>query len=166
MGDQVACARLARLIRDQDGVVARRQVLACGLGSAFVRSRLRSGAWVSVDPGVYVTHTGPLSWRQRAWCAVLGAWPAALSHGSSVRAAMGPDEGRRAEAIHIAVAEGRRVTRRRGVVVHHRASFDAVVQAHLSPPRIRLEEAVLDNSSSRSSPTFATERAPHSSTHI
>ncbi|MGO3326387.1 type IV toxin-antitoxin system AbiEi family antitoxin domain-containing protein [Gordonia sp. (in: high G+C Gram-positive bacteria)] len=145
MGDIEAIARLVQLIKDQDGVVARRQALACGVDSAYVRRQLRSGAWLSVQPGVYITHNGPLSWRQRAWCAVLDAAPAALSHASSVRATMRlQEEGRRAEPIHIAVADGRHVTSRDGVVVHHRATFEADVQANLSPPRIRLEEAVLD----------------------
>ena len=34
---------------------------------------------VIAHPGVYVNHTGPLTWEQRAWVAVLACWPAALS---------------------------------------------------------------------------------------
>ena len=144
MGESAAVARVGQLIKDQDGVVARRQALACGVDSAYVRRQLRNKAWLSVHPGVYVTHNGPLSWRQRAWCAVLDSAPAALSHASSVRATMGPADARRTEAIHIAVADGRHVSTRDGIVVHHRTTFDADVQANLSPPRVRLEEAVLD----------------------
>lgn len=43
-----------------------------------------------VHPGVYVDHTGTLTWKQRAWAAVLLTWPAALSHDSAVRAGEGP----------------------------------------------------------------------------
>lgn len=59
----------------QDGVIARHQVLACGGTPTFVARKLRRREWVVVHPGVYVNHTGPLTWRQRAWAAVLACWP-------------------------------------------------------------------------------------------
>ena len=34
--------------------------------------------------GVYVDHTGPLTWLQRAWAGVLAVWPAALTAESVV----------------------------------------------------------------------------------
>ena len=40
----------------------------------FLRKEL-----VVLFPGVYVDHTGRASWIQRAWGAVLYAWPAALA---------------------------------------------------------------------------------------
>ena len=45
---------------------------------------------VEVLRGVYVEHTGPPSWQQRAWAAVLRAWPAALADQSAWRAFEGP----------------------------------------------------------------------------
>ncbi|WP_335334162.1 type IV toxin-antitoxin system AbiEi family antitoxin domain-containing protein [Gordonia phthalatica] len=146
MGDiDIALALLAQLIKDQSGVITRQQVFECGLDSAFVRQRLRSGLWVPVYPGVYLTHTGEPTWLQRAWCAVLDAAPAVLSHSSALRAAERRDcSGHDDEAIHITVAAGRRVSRRPGVVVHHRALSPGLIHDNMRPPRIRLEEALLD----------------------
>jgi hypothetical protein len=53
------------LLRDQAGVIARRQALEAGLTDNDIRRRLRRREWVSVHPGVYVDHTGPLTWLQR-----------------------------------------------------------------------------------------------------
>ncbi|GAA4684557.1 hypothetical protein [Nocardioides nanhaiensis] len=55
---------LAQLLADQDGVVCRRQVLASGGVDHDVRRRLRRREWAQVHTGVYVHHTGPLTWRQ------------------------------------------------------------------------------------------------------
>ncbi|MGB6243892.1 hypothetical protein [Gordonia sp. (in: high G+C Gram-positive bacteria)] len=67
-----------------------------------------------IFPGIYVDHTGPLTWEQRAW------------------------------DIHIAVASDRRVTARPGVHVHRRPRLDDEVAWHLQPPRVRVHEAVPD----------------------
>lgn len=98
-----------------------------------------------VHQGVYVDHTGPLTWLQRAWAAVLLAWPAALSHGSAVRAADGPGRrGHDAETIHVAVSAERRVTPAAGVEVHRVTGLEDRVLWNTSPPRMRIEEAVVD----------------------
>lgn len=141
MGDvsESAVRRLDSLIRRQDGVVARRQALDCGVDVAYIRRRLRR-EWVTVHPGVYVTHTGPLTWLQRAWAAVLDAAPAVLSHQSAVQAVLHNGSG----PIHISVDRRRRVTRRPGVVVHYRSDLDDVALYNSHPPRMRLEDAVVE----------------------
>src|ERR1700712_431846 len=73
------------LLRDQAGVISRAQALASGLSENDVRRLLRRRSWVCVHPGVYVNHTGELTWLQRAWAAVLFAWPAALCDESALR---------------------------------------------------------------------------------
>lgn len=130
---------LAWLLAAQDGVITRQQVLQCGLGSALVRSNLRLRQWVAVAPGVYITHTGPLTWRQRAWCAVLGAPRAALSHGSAL-----PSAARDDGPIHIVVGPNTKAVRRPGVVVHRRTQVQERVNWQAQPPRVRIEQAVLD----------------------
>ncbi|EGD55147.1 type IV toxin-antitoxin system AbiEi family antitoxin domain-containing protein [Gordonia neofelifaecis] len=143
--EHVAAARLSSLLRDQDGVVTREQVCACGLDSAFIRRRLRSGAWVRVHPGIYLTHTGPATWLQRAWCAILVAEPAALSDQSALLVASGDAQRLGgSDAIHLAIESGRRITPKRGVVFHHRSDLDAVTMTGALPPRVRVDEAVLD----------------------
>ncbi len=136
---------IARLLEIQDGVIARRQAMAAGLTSTEVKRRTRRRDWVPVHPGVYVTHTGPLSWRQRAWAAVLACWPAALDGESALRAHEGP--GRRGAddaRIDVLVAHSRTVAAPEGVRVRRSRRFDDAVQANLSPPRLRYEDAVID----------------------
>lgn len=142
---QRGCARLALILKEQDGVVARKQVLGCGLDSAFVRRRLRCRDWVPVFPGVYVEHTGPLTARQREWAVVRYAWPSALSHESAIRAV--PSEARPVrdtDPIHVVVDAGRRLTKQPGLVIHHSRHMAERVLTHTRPPRVRLEHAVLD----------------------
>lgn len=58
--------RLQELMREQDGVVSRRQVLLCGGDDNDIECRLRSRQWATLHRGVYVDHTGVPSWTQRA----------------------------------------------------------------------------------------------------
>ncbi len=136
---------LRALIDQQYGVVSRRQALAAGLQPHDVRRLVRRREWAMVHPGVYVDHTGPLTWLQRAWAAVLATEPSALSHGSALRAVDGP--GRRGPddaPIHVAVDRSRTVEPPPGVVRHYLGSLDARVLWNASPPRVRVEHAVLD----------------------
>ncbi|MDP3891593.1 type IV toxin-antitoxin system AbiEi family antitoxin domain-containing protein [Nocardioides sp.] len=77
---------VGRLLRSQAGVVARRQVLECGGTDNDIERLVRRREWARVHTGVYVDHTGPLSWEQRAWAAVLAHWPAALAGAAALRA--------------------------------------------------------------------------------
>lgn len=127
---------LRRLLRAQDGVVARRQLLELEFRSHDVERMLRRRELALVNPGVYVDHTGEPTARQRAWAAVLFAWPAALCRES----VLDLDH----EPVHVAIDSSRRVRAPDGVRVHRVAGLDERVQWNLSPPRIRVEEAVLD----------------------
>ena len=138
-------ASLAEALDLQVGVISRRQALIAGESDNDLRRRLRRREWASVHPGVYVTHTGPLTWLQRAWAAVLYAEPAALTHGSALRADDGPgrrgsDEG----PIHIAVHRDRVLRAPAGVVIHRLADLDTKVRWNASPPRVRVEHAAID----------------------
>ena len=137
---------IAELLDRQAGVVARRQVLACGQSRAEVTRLLRRHVWVEVHPGVYVDHTGPLTWQQRAWAAVLACAPAALGGWSAVRACEGP--GRRhhddADPIEVIVRHGRHPTPLDGVVVRSTRRFDEAVQLQLAPPRQRYDDAIVE----------------------
>ncbi|HWJ80958.1 MAG TPA: type IV toxin-antitoxin system AbiEi family antitoxin domain-containing protein [Nocardioides sp.] len=129
----------------QDGVISRRQALAAGWTATDVARKLRRHEWTPVHPGVYVNHTGPQTWRQRAWAAVLACWPAALAGASARRAHEGPgrpgaDDG----PIEIVVAHSRRVTVPDGVRVRRLRRMRDAVQWNLSPPRMRYEDAIID----------------------
>lgn len=136
---------LSETLALQTGVIARRQAAGCGLTDQDIRRLVRRREWAVVHPGVYINHTGPLTWVQRAWAGVLFAWPSALSHESALRAAQGP--GRRGpgeEPIQVAIEHRRTVTAPPGVRVHRRRGLDEQVLWNLGPPRVRYENAVLD----------------------
>jgi very-short-patch-repair endonuclease len=144
--DTLAMDQIEELMALQAGVVSRRQVLAAGFGDHDIRRLLRRREWALVHDGVYVGHTGPLTWLQRAWAAVLFAWPASLCHRSALRAVDGP--GRRDHdddaPIHVAVHRDRSVRAPAGIRVFRLADLEAKTQWNSSPPRLRIEEAVLD----------------------
>lgn len=132
------------LLAIQSGVISRRQTAARGMAPHELKRRLRRKELVTVHPGLYVNHTGELTWVQRAWAAVLLCWPAALTHDSAARAGDGPgrrgsDEG----LIHVAVDRHRHLEAPPGVRLYRLSDFEARVQWNLSPPRIRYDDAVL-----------------------
>lgn len=130
--------------RRQSGVIARRQVLAAGGTENDLRRMVRRRELQRVHPGVFVDHTGPLSWDQRAWAAVLACAPAALAGQSALRAhGLVRHGGGDHDAIEVVVAPDRRVLAPPGVQLTRSTFFDTQVQLHLSPPRQRLETAVI-----------------------
>jgi hypothetical protein len=63
---------LARLLRQQDGVITRQQALR-HLSAKAVKHRLTIGRWRRLLLGIYLTHGGEPTPRQRDWLAVLAA---------------------------------------------------------------------------------------------
>ncbi len=97
-----------------------------------IRRLLRRNEWAPVHDGIYVNHTGPLTWWQRAWAAVLYAAPAALCLESALT-----DEG---AVIHVAVSRDRGVLAEPyGVRIHHVAHLQERVLWHVGPPRLRFD---------------------------
>jgi hypothetical protein len=141
----------------QDGLISRRQAGELGATPADLRRLLRRREWARVHPGVFINHTGRPTWQQRAWAAVLMAAPAALCGESALRAANGPghrdhdDDG----AIHVAVDRARTVIAPPQVVVHRLLDLEARTQWNLAPPRMRIEEAVIDVAASAADPLSA-----------
>lgn len=130
-------------MREQCGVIARRQVLACGGDDDFIEQQVRRRAWRRVLRGVYADHTGPLSWRQRVWAAVL-FYDRAAATDLTALALVGvrvPDPD---ETIHVAVDRGRRVTTGLpGVRLVRVARLEESLFPNRQPPRLRTERAVL-----------------------
>ena len=110
------------LTRVQDGVVSRQQLRELGARDHDIVRLVRRRDLVAVHPGVYVGHTGKLTWVQRAWVAVLACWPAALSHQSALPNAAS------AGLIHVAIEHRRSVRPPAQVVVHRMADFDLAHQ--------------------------------------
>ena len=80
---------LELLVAGQSAMVARRQLNAHGLDSDRVRNQIAAGRWVERTPRVVSTTTGPLSWEQRQWLAVLHAGPRSMLGGLTAAASHG-----------------------------------------------------------------------------
>lgn len=133
------------LLALQSGVVARRQLTERGAAPHDIERMLRRRELVRVHDGVFIDHTGPPSWLQRAWIGVLIAWPAALARESALRAADGPGRGGSDDGlVHVAVDRHRRVLLPPGYRLHRLSALDDRVVWNASPPRVRVEEALID----------------------
>jgi hypothetical protein len=137
-------AAVDALVRQQCGVICRRQALDRGLTDVDIERRLRRREWARIHPGVYVHHTGPPTWEQRAWAAVLFYWPAALAgHSALAMHNVRGYERREGSPIEVSVDRDRRVVRQLGIVVRQNARFDTLCVMQLDPPRQRVEHALL-----------------------
>lgn len=131
------------MLRAQDGVISRRQVLTCGSDDNDIERRIRRREWARVHAGVFVDHTGPPTWQQRAWAAVLFHWPAALAGSSALRADGLTRHSDEKDAIEVAVAAGRNLDSPDGVRSSTVTGFDDVARCNKSPPRVSVEHAIL-----------------------
>jgi hypothetical protein len=149
---------LGQLFADQNGVVSRRQLVAIGTTKPALDRMLRRRELVRLLPGGFVNHTGQPTWIQRAWGGTLFYAPAALGKSSALRVVNGrgwhPE--RDADPITIAVAADRRVSPQPGYVICRQTGFDERVRSG-SPPRVCLEDAVLDVAAEQSSEMDALE---------
>ena len=133
----------SELAEAQAGVVSRTQLLDLGMSSGAVASRLRSGRWSRLLPGVYLTWTGPRSDLASVWAAVLYAGEASAAGGLTALWLWGvvpapPD------VVTVCVPSTRRVTGQPGLRVLVRRGWAAAVHPAALPPRLRVEEALLD----------------------
>jgi very-short-patch-repair endonuclease len=118
----VAVDRLAiRFAERQHGVVARRQLLAAGVGAEAIRHRLKGGRLSRVHAGVYAVGRPGLSLRGRWMAAVLAGGPGAVLSHASAAALWGlwdPKPG----AVHVTIPR-RGVRARAGLAVHSTRSL-------------------------------------------
>ena len=136
----------ADLLALQSGVVSRRQlVIDARLQPYDVERLVRRRDLVRVHDGVFVNHTGEPTWLQRAWIGVHLVWPAALAGDSALRVAEGPGRsGRDESVIQLAVDRDRHAVVPTGYRLHRMSSFHDRVMWNTSPPRVRIEEALID----------------------
>jgi len=69
------------LATTQHGLISQRQLTGLGVSRAVVRNHLRADRWAKRTSSVFSTTTGPLSWEQELWRAVLHAGPGSLIGG-------------------------------------------------------------------------------------
>ena len=129
----------------QSGVVARRQLSSAGCTPEQIRARLASGRWRAARPGVYVTFTGPLPPHARLWVAVLAAGPGAVAGPRSSLWLAGGEQTPPAQMDVVIRLDRRvRIAGRALPGVRRRGNLDRDTSTGKSPPRLRVEEAVLD----------------------
>lgn len=139
-----------KLLAEQAGVIARRQLRDLGLRPHEIRRLLKQRELTVTFPGVYLDHTGRPTWEQRAWGAVLYAWPAALAGESAIRAAERVRLDSTADdVIEVAIDAQRYVVEQPGIRLTRRKNLEARVSWNRSPPRLKYDEAVLDLASER-----------------
>lgn len=136
----------------QDGLISRSQLLGLGLTHAQARTNVLNGRWLRILPGVYATFTGPVDPVQQVWAALLFAGSGAAACCTTAlwlhRVLDEPPD-----ITHVSIPHSRRVAAPPSLRIHRRRALDrprAPVHPTASPPRLRLEEALLDECGTRS----------------
>ncbi|HEY3903386.1 MAG TPA: hypothetical protein VGM14_05760 [Streptosporangiaceae bacterium] len=131
------------LARTQGWVISRKEALGCGASPTLIDGMLRSKRWLALQRGVYCVSVDQPSRDTSLRAAVHRAGPdAALSHETAAELFGLMDE--RCPLIHITIPESRRVKPIAGLVLHRSVRLAEAIHPSLEPPRVRLEETVLD----------------------
>lgn len=131
-------------VRQQEGVVSRKQALDAGLTPAQIKHRIQSERWVQLYAGVYSVFTGPPAPDARRWAAVLwGGAGAVLSHESAADV-HGLFDGPPSAEYHISVPLNRRVREVPGVTIHLSKHVAGLTFPAGALPATSPEDTVLD----------------------
>ena len=138
----------------QEGVISAPRCLACGGTDSDIARMVRRRKWKVVHPGVYVDHTArsPRSRPSGRRCSTARRLPWA---GDPLFAATASGQGatvrRRVEHtdVHVVVERHRRIHPPSGIEVTRLKRFDEDVRANFSPPRLCLEQAVVEVASAQ-----------------
>lgn len=144
----------APIAESQSGMISRSQLLQVGLTAAQAKADVTNGRWQRVHPGVYATFTGSVDPLGQVWAAVLYAGRgAAASHGTALWLGRLLDQP--PTVVDVVVPGSRRVLPQPGLRVHRRRELDGsdvrnLINPSAMPPRLRVEEGVLDGCDSAS----------------
>jgi len=135
---------LGDAVRFQAGVVSRRQALRSGMSHSAVASKLKSGRWRHVYPGVYATFSGQVGREAQLWAAVLYAGKGAqLSYETA--AEVNGLTNRQSPVIHVSIPANRRVSPPDGLEIHLSAYLDVKARFPRGVvPHTLVEETVID----------------------
>lgn len=134
-----------KLLARQSGVVARHQLHDIGLAPHDIVRLLRRQDLTRIRRGVFVNHTGQLSFMQRTWSALLAHPGSALSHEAALRCHEGKKSGRpEPRVIDLVVPRAHHAVGAREVRIHRSDRLHSRARLDLSPPRVTYEDAVLD----------------------
>lgn len=99
---------LAELLRKQHQVIARCQIITCGMTEGALRARIRSGGpWQRLLPGVYLAVTGTPTADQRDMAGLLYAGPGSIITAAAALRRLGL-KGPRIDVVDILVPAARR----------------------------------------------------------
>ena len=137
-------AELGNVARFQAGAVSRQQALRSGMSHSAVASKVKSGRWRPIYPGVYATFSGPVERQAQLWAAVLYAGDGAqLSHETAAEVNGLSD--RQSRLINVSIPADRRVTGPKGVQIHISAYLDLKARFPRGVvPHTLVEETVID----------------------
>lgn len=131
------------LVRLQDGVISRKQAMGFGLSRDVIDRLAQTGRWQALRRGVYLAHPGDPPRAAVLWAAVLYAGAgAALSHQTA--AELFKIEDRPDPRVHVTIPTKRRVNSAADLIIHRSNRVAEAIHPSLRPPRIRVEDTVLD----------------------
>lgn len=120
-------SRLDHLARRRAFVLTRTELLALGATADWISAQVTSERWQRAYPGVYITHTGQLSWRTRMIAALRYAGEgAAISHRSADTYWRLHTEAQRqgvSGPVEVSVPWARVVRRQPGLRIHRRRTM-------------------------------------------
>jgi hypothetical protein len=135
--------RLRAQAFNQAGVVTRAQVIDSGMSPKALEWRLKTGTWLAIYPGVYVTFTGSANRAARLWAAVLYAGEGAhLSHETAAEINKLTDG--QSRAIHVTIPAHRRIAPPEGVMIHRSSQQPMVWRPPWFPPYTIAEKTIID----------------------
>ena len=129
--------------RGQAGVVSRQQLVTRGWTDSMIKSQLHAGRWQACFRGVYAVSTGGLSPQARVWAALLSCGAGAVAAGLTAAWLHGLVD-QLPDVLEIAVPPHRDVVGGPGIVVRRDRHLYRRRHPAQSPPRLRIEEVVLD----------------------
>jgi len=133
-------AAVIELAAEQDGCVTAAQCVALGMSGKRASWFARNGHWLRPYRGVYVVHSGSMTWRERARSALMYAGKgAALSHGSAAFVRGMTSELPR--VVEVSVPATRAVKPAPGIRITRRTSMPP---AYGRLPALSLEQTAVD----------------------
>jgi len=142
MGGEIP-RKLVELSRQQAGLVTSRQASDAGMPKSATISKVKSGRWKRIYPGVFATFTGPIGRNARLWAIVLYAGPdARLSHETAAEL-LGLSDAR-SRLIHLTIPAHRKVKPPQGVMVHRSRYIAPAWRPVGLPPHTFVEETIVD----------------------
>jgi hypothetical protein len=133
----------SELAQAQCGVVSRAQLRELGLSDGQIGALLDARRWTGLLPGVYATFRGPVPAVAHAWAAVLNAGFGACLGGRTALWLWGVLDAP-PPTVTVCVPGSRKVVGGPGVVVVRRRTLWAHEHPVATPPRLRIEDAVID----------------------